>query len=265
MIDTGKDKDAKLECTSLVAVLAAKLDKPHKNDFYRYCEANQTTDILTCIERLLYMQEEITKLKAETASFEYTLNGKPYSKSLDYGGPYILEIASENMDKLKIESVNGDICVVSMFETPLVNPDKTDSNISVIRKYTVKNRPGASAPYTFKQNDIIKVEIDWNIGEKALDGSYVITDYLPSGLKPIENTYNMGLNSRDSFYEISSCEMDKQKVTFYVGKNTDKKYTLTYYARVISPGTYTADSTIIQNTLSKECINTEKPDAIIIE
>lgn len=60
-IETGKDKDDILECTALAAILASKLDKPQKSGFYEYCVNNESKNMLTSIEKLLYIKEEIKK------------------------------------------------------------------------------------------------------------------------------------------------------------------------------------------------------------
>lgn len=258
-INTGKDNDDILECTSLVSLLAAKLDKPHKSGFYQYCLKNSTKDILTYVERLLYLIEEIRKTKDEKVSFKYTLNGETHSKTLEYGETYTITIPSINIKSFKIESVEGDAALVSMFKKPLTSVVKVDDNISVKRTYSYRN--DSQPVSTFKQNDIIKVVINWDIGSKAIDGSYQITDYLPSGLKPIENPINMGINPKNN--EISWREIDGQKVTFHVGKGWRTRH-VTYYARVITPGTYNVESTIIQSDWSKESVNFSEIGTIVI-
>lgn len=249
-IDTGKDKDDILECTALAAVLASKLDKPHKSGFYKYCTENNSENITTSIEKLMYIEEEITKADNGPTSFSYTLNGKQYTQSLDNGKTFTLTIPSENLKNLNITDVKGDISLVSMFKKPLTSAVKTDNSLTVTKSYI--NTKGNQATTNFSQSDIVKVVITWNVGAKALDGTYQITDYLPSGLKPIDDPRSMGVDLNSN--EINYMESDGQKVTFYVNKDQKKK-TLTYYARVISPGTYKAESTIIQSVSSKESMN----------
>ncbi|OPZ92178.1 MAG: hypothetical protein BWY74_01718 [Firmicutes bacterium ADurb.Bin419] len=260
-IETGKDNDDILECTSLAALLASKLDKPQKAGLYDYCTNNESKDIFIAIEKLLYVREEIAKAKGGTVSFSYTLNGKAYSKTLDSGESFTLTLPSKDINKLEINSVTGVISAVSMFKKPLEGTEKTDNNLTIKKAYYP--RKGNNEKNTFKQDEIVKVVITWDIGKQAIDGSYRITDFLPSGLKPIDNPSAMGVNPGSS--EISYMESDGQKVTFYVGKDWEKKTPLTYYARVISPGTYKAESAIIQSVSSKESLNFSETGSVVIQ
>lgn len=259
-IETGKDNDDILECTALAAVLSSKLDKPHKSGFYKYCTEHSSKHITTYIEKIMYIEEEIKKANSGPVSFSYTLNGRQYTESLDNGRTFTLTVPSENVKNLAIDNVMGEISVVSIFKKPLTSTVKTDKNLTVNKSYHTTKGNGTTT--YFSQSDIVKVVITWNVGAKALDGTYQITDYLPSGLKPIDNPLNMGMDIKIN--EISYMESDGQKVTFYVNKEQKDK-TLTYYARVISPGTYKAESTIIQSVTSKESMNIGETYTIVIE
>ncbi len=259
-IDAGKDNDDILECTALAAVLASKLDKPNKSGLYKYCTDHTSKEITTYIERLIYIEEEIEKANNDPVSFSYTLNGKEYTESLDNGKSFSLTLPSENLGNLNITKVNGDISMISMFKKALTTAVKADKNLTVNKSYY--NTKGNEVSTNFKQSDIIKVVITWNVASKALDGTYQITDYLPSGLKPIDNPTNMGIDPRST--DFNYMESDEQKVTFFVNKDYKDK-TLTYYARGISPGTYKAESTIIQSVSSRESMNTSETNTIVIK
>jgi len=259
-IETGKDNDDILECTALAAVLSSKLDKPHKSGFYKYCTEHSSKHITTYIEKIMYIEEEIKKANSGPVSFSYTLNGRQYTESLDNGRTFTLTVPSENVKNLAIDNVMGEISVVSIFKKPLTSTVKTDKNLTVNKSYHTTKGNGTTT--YFSQSDIVKVVITWNVGAKALDGTYQITDYLPSVLKPIDNPISMGVDI--NINEISYMESDGQKVTFYVNKEQKDK-TLTYYARVISPGTYKAESTIIQSVSSKESMNMSETYTIEIK
>jgi uncharacterized protein YfaS (alpha-2-macroglobulin family) len=258
-INTGNDNDDILECTALAAILASKLEKPQKAGFYGYCTSNDTKDITITMERLMYISEEIKKAKDTAASFSYTLNGKTHTESLENGRSFTLTLPSQNLEDLKINTVSGDISMVSMFKKPLNGVKNPDKNLTIEKAYYSVKRNDTKN--TFKQNELVKVVLKWNASKQSIDGSYHITDYLPSGLKPIDNPTNMGVDPNSN--EISYMESDGQKVTFYVNKDQKEK-TLTYYARVISPGTYKAESAIIQSERSKESLNVSDTSTIVI-
>jgi hypothetical protein len=258
-LNTGKDNDDILECTALAAVLASKLDKPQKKGLYRYCMENSTKDILINVEKLLYITEELKKSKDEVVEFSYSYNGEKKTRTLKNGESYIITVPSKNLSQFKVESVKGSISLVSIFTSEISGLNKPDTSLTVERQYSQKGNQTNS----FKQGDIVKVEITWDIGNKAIDGQYEITDYLPSGLKPIDNPYNAGINPADSNTPFK--RIDGQKVTFYVSKGWEVKKPLVYYARIVNPGTYKAESTIIQCVASKEAVNTGKQDVVTIK
>ncbi len=260
-VDSGSDKDDILECTSLASILASKLDMPQKQGLYDYCTSNATTDILINIEKLLYISQEIGKYNDETVKFTYSLDGEKYTETLTGGQSFTLTLPSRNLDHLKIESVEGSISMVSIFKDNIAGIDKVDSDISVSRNYYIGNTRDNSKT-SFKQGDIVLVEIKCHMSKKALDGGYEVTDYLPSGLKPIENQNSFGLSyQEDGIYT----RVEGQKVTFYAYKDKDGNQTYSYYARVISPGTFKADGTIIQGIQSRDSINVGDVETVTIK
>ncbi len=258
-IKTGKDSDDILECTSLAAVLASKLDKPEKRGLYEYCIKNSTKDILINIEKLLYITCEIEKSKDGAVKFSYSYNGEKKSRTLKNGETYTITIPSENLSGFKVDGTEGDISLVSVFSTGIDSLNKPDADLKVKREYSLKG----NKTNNFKQGDIVRVEIKWDIDSRAVDGEYEVTDYLPSGLKPIENPYNAGINPADGSTPFK--RIDGQKVTFYVNKAWENKKPLVYYARIVSAGIYKAEGTVIQSVASRTAINMDKQDIVTIE
>ncbi|KNY26851.1 stalk domain-containing protein [Pseudobacteroides cellulosolvens] len=258
LIDTGNDKDDILELTSICAYLASKLGITQKNGLFEYCIKNHSKEVLLSIEKLLFIINEIDNYSTKEATFTYNYNGEEKNINLNKGGYYVLELPSANLSGLRISDVQGDVSAVSIFKENVIDITKTDKSISVDRKYfLIDGTPVKSN--NFKQGDMVKVKITWSLGSKAFDGVYEITDYLPSGLKPVENY-------TDSPYYFRN--MDGQKVKFYVYDNPYFKNNYAefeYLARVVSPGTYTAQGTVIQSGKSKESINTGKTEIVNID
>ena len=96
-----------------------------------------------------------------------------------------------------------------------------------------------------------------------MDHYYEITDFAPSGLKPIESPYQAGIREKGAIIWWFR-NTDGQKVTFNVYRDSEKKEPLIYYARVVSPGTFKADGTIIQGTTVKDSIKISDDTTITI-
>jgi uncharacterized protein YfaS (alpha-2-macroglobulin family) len=261
-IDTGKDNEDITEATLMAAILASRLDKAEKSKLYGYAVYNSTPDILTNLQKLLYIREEIEKYEGGSVKFTYSYLGEKQTRELQNGESFRLEIPSAKVSEFTIESVEGNIALASMFKRSVSQVYGTDDSIRIDRTYGL--REGSEKTNTFRPNDIVRVELTVEMGAKAMDGGYEVTDYLPSGLKPIENPWDYGIKPDNKY--ICFREMDGQKVTFYVyNDEKNKTKSFHYYARVINPGVYQADAPVIQGITSRNSINIGKTDTITIE
>jgi len=249
-VKTSDDTDTILKETALAAVLASRLDTAHREGLYQYIVNNRSTKILVNAEKLLFITEELNKLAPAEASFSYEYDGNTWSEKIQNGSAVTVKVPSVKLNDLRITEVNGEVSVTSVFKAPPVSGSEPDANLKIKRTY-YDYRTGAKTN-EFRQNDIVKVVIEWDIVPVAIDSHYEITDFAPSSLKPIENPYQAGINLDKFSWWFRN--IDGQKVTFSVFRDAEKKEPLVYYARVVSPGTFTADSTIIQSTVVKDSI-----------
>ncbi len=244
--------DVILKDTALAAVLASKLNIADKDGMFLYITNNYSKKELMNAEKLLYVMEECNKLSASDVEFTYEYDGKTYAESLKGGGGVAVTVPSVKLPELKIIKVSGEASVVSVFKAPLTEQVQTDGNISVNRRF-YDYKTGTETT-EFKQNDIVKVVLEWNTDDTSMDSCYEITDFAPSGLKPLESPYQAGIRpEKGAMWWFRNT--DGQKVTFNVCRDAKQKEPLVYYARVVSPGTFKADGTIIQGTLVKDSIN----------
>lgn len=260
-VNNSDDTDTILKETALTAILASRLDTPDKEGLYQYITNNYSRKVLINVEKLLVIIEEFDKLPATDVAFSYEYDANTYDEKIANGGSVTVTVPSTMLDQLKITKVSGDATVVSVFKAPPVSGVEADNNLMIKRKYY--DYATGTEKTTFKQNEIVKVVLEWDIAPTAMDTHYEITDYAPSGLKPIENPYQAGIN-RDMGGIWWFRNTDGQKITFNVYRDAKNKDPMVYYARVVSPGSFTADSTIIQGTLVKDSIKYGEIDKIEI-
>ena len=247
-VNVEGDKDNILEVTSLCAYLAAKVQAPESVGLYGYCQKNYTRDILIGIERLMFISNALEKLEPSEGKITYSLAGETKTVTVANGSSHYISLLPFQMADFKVTKVEGTVSAVSIFKEDMLEINALDNDISVRRTYLFTNDTPLSSN-TLKQGDVIKVRLDWDITNKAFVGTYQITDYLPSGLKP----YNSYWNS------------EGQKMSFYVYSGSAWNKYIEYYARVISPGTYTAQGPVIQGITSRDSINTGKTEIVKIE
>ncbi|MHB8961891.1 MAG: Ig-like domain-containing alpha-2-macroglobulin family protein [Saccharofermentanales bacterium] len=244
-IDSGADKDDVLETTALGMMLSTRISSDDREGFYRYCLENRTSDILISMEILSYVKNQIEQANPDTGQLTFTYLGETQEVVLEQGRVVSKDIPSKNISGFVIDKVEGDVALVSIFKQPPTGFETPDSKISITRSFYDLNGEKTT---TFRQDEVVKVQIRFDFDDKAIDGSYEITDYLPSGLKPIENTWSYAGTA--GFSNAWYGRIDGQKSSFYVYHSSHydgyQDRTITYYARVVSTGTYIAESPIIQ-------------------
>jgi uncharacterized repeat protein (TIGR01451 family) len=157
------------------------------------------------------------------------------------------------MHEFNIVSITGDIGAVSIVRTPLENVEAVDNDITIRREFF---RAGTERlATTFEQDEIIRVQITVNYSRTAISGSYVITDFLPAGLVVVQDSARFGTRTNDSRH-WRHVTTEGQRVTFFDfnGRFTGNNIYY-YYARVINPGTFRAEGTLIQSIGAREYLS----------
>jgi len=263
-VDTGADKNDILEATSAVAILATKLDKPEKDGLYQYCIANYATDILTNIEKLAHIETEIARRTDISGVIRYTLFGDEYTRELKNGSSYLLRIPAQSIAEFKLLEVTGDVVAVSISKKPMTDAGVIDNNITIRRRYYKGDEQTSSD--TFNQGDIVRVQLWVDYSAKAIDGAYCITDYLPSGLEYVSNSAKISGAPHFGYGYSRYVSTEGQKINFY-DYNTwfDRGFLYYYYARVVSPGTFKAEGTLVQNLKAKDYLTVGEDSVIVID
>jgi hypothetical protein len=276
-INTGVDQDDILATTSAAAVLATKLNKPEKDGLHQYIMRNSTTDILISIERLTYIEYEISARTEVPGSITYTLFGESFTRDLKNGGSHTLRIPAININEFRLAGVEGDVSAVSHFKVPMTETGHFDDEIRINRTFYRVEQSGTghmgsntgrstrTASETFEQGDLVRVEIKIDYSAKALHGAYSVTDYLPAGLAFAENTARAERDANSGRGVFSYAMVEGRKVTFYdFNSRFDREITYYYYARVISPGTFKAEGSLVRNLISADYFTTGTDTTIVI-
>lgn len=259
------DQSTMLELTSLAAALSAKLDRPEREGLFRYCLDHSTSDTLTCLETLTYIADEIASVTSTGGTLTYSLFGDTYTCELSNGQSVVIQVPAQNADAFSLLQVTGDVSAVSVYQKAIDASVPSDPAVTVRRRY-YKATEQENSSETFAQGDLIRVQVWIDYSAKAIDGSYSVTDYLPAGLAYVEGSakiedapaFGMGCNRY--------VKANGQAVTFYdYNGRFDKGCLYYYYARVISPGIFKAEGTLVQNLTAKDSISIGPDDYIIIE
>lgn len=247
-IDTNNDNNSM--ATALVSALAAGLDDSRAEKLWSYANDNQPQDSLTNLERLLYLRNVIPTIAAGDSKFVMTLDGEETNKDLKRGEKYLFAVSPEQLKTLNIQVVSGNILAISDYDV-LADVSKQNQAVKISKTYFNKNKKSLE----FKEGDIVEIHLKPELKNEAIDGSYEITDILPSGLKLLTNVYSRGLEtSCNTWYPY---EVQGQKVKFIIDKNWNKsgncnREDIKYFARVSQPGKYVIESALIQSVKSTD-------------
>jgi len=272
-VNVGSNTDDILDATSAVLNLATKLGRSEREGLYRYLVRNRPTDILTNLERLTFIQREIGRATDVRGSITYTLFGEEITRELGrygwWGGSYTLRIPAVNMHEFNLIEVIGDVGAVSIFRQPMIEVNQVNNDITVRRRfYRIGgggDNGGDDYAWEFEQGDIVRVNLWIDYSAMAIQGSYVVTDFLPAGLEFINDSARVPGGQRFGMGHLRYVRTEGQRVMFFDHNswfNSGRLYF--YYARVVSPGTFRAEGTLVQNLNAPDYFTVGEDDIIVI-
>jgi len=251
-VNTGEALRQIQDATSVVALLAAQLGLPEALGLHHYAARRHTDNLTLNLERLAFISYEIENHTATPASITYTLFGETVTRDLSQGRSFNLRIPAQNMHEFNLVSVTGQVGAVSIVRTPLEDVEAVENDIVITRQFF---RAGSSVPTTtFQQDELIRVQITVDYSRRDMYGSYVITDFLPAGLVHVENSARFGpRDTRPNNHRWAHVRTEGQRITFFdYNGRFDRRITYFYYARVVNPGTFTAQGTMVQSIGARE-------------
>lgn len=241
-IDQGKDSDDIVEMTSLCSLMAMKLKTEDMDAFFDYVTSKSTDDILINLEKMIFLQNTIPEAE-KTGTLNISSGGNSEEIKLTGTETKSMVLTYEELKNMRFSNVNGEIECAARYIGPLeAVVDGSDNLISISRVYKVNGHETTS----FKHSDVVQVELKVSFDAAAPEGYYQITDVLPSGFRFVPS----GNWDWEQWYWG---ETNGQKITFgyHYSKNYKTSDTIRYYARVVSPGNYTADNAVIKHAKSQ--------------
>jgi uncharacterized protein YfaS (alpha-2-macroglobulin family) len=167
---------------------------------------------------------------------------------------FTLHLQPKDLQKIKFTGIKGKVGMTTIYNKPYLKKDIPDrDDLTIKRSYTVNSQPAG----TFNRGDLVEIVLNYNILDKAPGGEYEIVDVLPAGLSYVDRPYIEGSKYRDYPSEVKGA-----KITFNVVKGSGK---ITYLARVVTPGEYTAQGTLLSNINSNIISILGKEDRVIIK
>jgi uncharacterized protein YfaS (alpha-2-macroglobulin family) len=197
------------------------------------------------------LQAELHRKATTKASFRFTTNRSQKQVDLDFGGSYYMELLPDEATSIKFDQVKGEVSLSTFFDA--YQDPKTieqNPNAHITRKY----RSNGKDTTTLAANELVQVVLTVT-PDKNNKNYFQVTDFLPSGLKPFVDTYSYYGYYSD--YGSDPCKPSNwyadvsqgNRVSFTVYRPDScgtGPIDITYYARVTSLGSFTADQAFVQ-------------------
>lgn len=254
-INSGNNKDDMTKLTGLTALAAGRLNFAESSLLLRYVMENPPQNELNYLEQITFIEEGLDKMTDVSTSFTYILEGKKKQVKLPAGEIHSLTLTPDKLKALSFENIQGKVGMTWNYQekyTPLKS--SSTEGVTIARDYLVAGKTTRQ----FNAGDLVEIKVSWNIGGKAPDGVYQITDYLPSGLKLVERPYEWGVTKHDIGWPI---EVEGQKVAFAV----TEKGSFNYYARIVNPGSFTAQNMTLHHVKSGKIYSMTATDRVEIK
>jgi uncharacterized protein YfaS (alpha-2-macroglobulin family) len=265
-----KDKDKNLKMTANISMLSAYADvKADSEKLWNYISTQEMEKNLMELERIAVAKVELGRAKTGKAKFSYSTSVRSNDIVFENGETYSISLPSDELKTVKFKNISGDIALVSYWEKSKDPKDMALSDqVKIERSYLSSENKESGE---FEEGDVVKVKISPKIGSMATGGSYQVVDYLPSGLRPITQTYSSGLKAEEKCDPIWYPDRVENNAVYYrIDKGFEnssncKNRSLSYYARVVSKGSYESAPALIQSVDNPALLNISQKNRLEIK
>ena len=245
---TAADPNLEASLTARLAVVAASLGDPVAAEMDAFLDANPPTDTVVDLERALAAAGWAARVAPADASAWLTVDGQRRELRIDASTPVAVSLTPAQASTARLEPGTGSVLVTTTTAEPF-DPDTLTppDGQSITRSVT----PGI----TVEATDIVRVDFTVQTGGRGTEGCWIVTDNAPSGIVPIPapgEIYDEEAEV-DDLRTLWPMDVTGQRVTFCVTR--DPKHPtqhLRYLARVITPGEYRWEPTVLQSALIPE-------------
>jgi hypothetical protein len=240
-VRVAEDERSIVEATAEAAAIAASLAHPAAPKLDAWLDKNWHEDAMTDLDRIAFLARAVPAALGGDVTFGYTLGGSEEKVKLEAGQPERLTLTAEEAKNFRITQVDGPAVALFTRAVP-AKPDQS-RDLSLARRYS---KEGGEPATDLKESDTVNVSLEPRWQATAPDGCYTVRDYLPAGLAPVIGMYWEMWHDKVWY----PSEVDGNVVSFVVCKPGDasKPMTpITYKARVVSRGTYQAESAVMQS------------------
>ena len=223
----GNFLDDTIEATALIALIGATVGDPAAEWAEAYVEENRARDDLFNLQQVGYVARVLERMPAEAARVAYSVGGVERTADVESGHALSLTLTPAQAATFTARPIAGRVGVAVSWDAA-VDPTTLAQDPSLTLVRTV----APAGPV--RSDQLVEVTLRATFGPQAVSGCYSAVDVLPSGLAPLDE--------------------ETQRVSFCLSPGKNRTDTVTYRARVVTPGTYTWEPAILQSTRATESL-----------
>jgi hypothetical protein len=223
----GDTLDDTIEATALVALIGSTVGDPVAEWAETYVEENRAVDDLFNLQQVGYIARVLERTPAEAARVTYSVAGVERTVDIEAGGAFWITLTPAQAATVTARPAAGRVGAAVSWDAP-VDPATLaqDPSLTLVRTVVPAGR--------VRSGQLVAVTLEATSGPQAVEGGYSVVDVLPSGLAPVGD--------------------EGQRMAFLLYLGRGRAETVTYRARVVTPGLYTWEPAILQSTRASESL-----------
>jgi uncharacterized protein YfaS (alpha-2-macroglobulin family) len=233
--------------TARLAIVAASLGEPVAADMDAWLDTHPPRTNLVELERALAAAGWVRRLPASDAVAALTVDGRRTEVRIDGSRPVTVVLTPAQVPGATLEPVSGSVLVTTRSEQPL-DPG------SLIAPAGQEITRTVSPAGTIAVTDAVVVTLRVKLATPEEPTCWAVTELVPSGLVPVTHGGWDEEYEDDEEYVYADFEapwrVTGQRVDFCVSVDPDRPVlNLRYVARVVTPGTYRWEETVLQSVI----------------
>lgn len=246
-LNLGETNDDHIVNTARFALLAEGLKLPERVGIARYLEENFPKDTITNLQRVLALKQAAPLLDDQPVTVKYRVNGQEDEVTLAKGETKMLSLTPDELKTFSVVSTQGPVGLAVLSTTPFdIDQAPKDPHLSIERSYAIVGDFAPPYARPIQQGDIVRIDVTTKVTSGLVEKDFLVIDSLPSGLVLVSKPWERNLDTNGGY----PLEVAGQRLTFHVWRSH-----FFYYARVLTPGVFTAEPAVLQGMQSSGVAN----------
>ena len=237
--------------TAVLAIAAAGIGDPVAADMDAFLEANSPRDTLLDLQRAIAARSWAERTPGQAAVASMRVDGTTRRVEVSAAEPTWITLTPAQVASASITPVSGSVLVTTRWEAPL---DAASLHRDGVTTFTRTVDPTGTVPI----DGLVTVEFTVELAGGLDQGCWQVTDLVPSGLAPVWSGSNWYRNQDEDeesgvAVTVGPWSIQGQRVDFCVARDPRQPVQhLRYVARVVTPGTYRWEPSVIQSSIVLE-------------